>query len=275
MKRLLIFVVATLAAACTQHVDDTLQGYGEADYLYLSSQDPGIVGELFVREGDHVSAGAPIFRLDPQRLGYEAQSAAATHAASASAIHTAQANAVLAQRNYDRGATLAAQGFYPRATLDSDRAALQVANAQLAQARREAAAAGAQTGLARERVSDTDTRAPATGTIEEIFQRPGEVVAAGAPIVALLPPQNMKVRFFAPQSWLARLPVGARVSVSCDGCAHPFIGRVSFVAQQPQFTPPVIYSLDQREKLVFLIEARFDEPTTIRPGAPVDVRLAS
>ncbi|MFZ2031474.1 MAG: HlyD family efflux transporter periplasmic adaptor subunit [Vitreimonas sp.] len=274
MKRLLSLCFAVLAAACTQRTNDALQGYGEADYVYLSSQDPGIVGELFVREGDAVAAGAPVFRLDPQRLGYEAQSAAAQQAAAANAIRTAQANAVLAERNYARGAQLAAQGFYPRARLDSDRAARDVANAELAQARREAGAAGAETSLAQARVHDTSTLAPAAGTIQQIFHRPGEVVAAGAPIVALLPPQNMKVRFFAPQAMLARLPVGARVSVTCDGCAHAFIGRVSFVASEPQFTPPVIYSLDQREKLVFLVEARFDAPTTIRPGVPVDVRLA-
>jgi HlyD family secretion protein len=275
MKRFLILCLAAcVATACSQRTNDALQGYGEADYVYLSSQDPGIVGELFVREGDQVSAGAPVFRLDPERLGYEAQSVAEQYSAAADAIRTAQANAVLAQRNYARGAELAAQGFYPRARLDSDRAALEVANAQLAQARRQAASMSAQTGLAQSRIGDTNTRAPAAGTIEQIFHRPGEVVAAAAPIVALLPPQNMKVRFFAPQAMLARLPVGARVSVSCDGCAHAFIGRVSFVAQQPQFTPPVIYSLDQREKLVFLVEARFDAPTTIHPGVPVDVRLA-
>ena len=274
MKRFFVLCLAMLAAACTQHTNDALQGYGEADYVYLSSQDPGIVGELFVREGDTIAAGAPVFRLDPQRLGYEAQSAASQQAASTNAIRTAQANAVLAERNYARGAELAAQGFYPRARLDADRAARDVANAQLAQARGETASASAQTGLARERVHDTSARAPAAGTIEQIFHRPGEVVAAGAPIVALLPPQNMKVRFFAPQSMLARLPLGTHVTVSCDGCARTFTGHVSFVAQEPQFTPPVIYSLDQREKLVFLIEARFDAPTTIRPGVPVDVRLA-
>src|SRR6185295_8678616 len=168
MKRFLIVCLAALAAACTQHASEALQGYGEADYVYLSSQDPGIVGELFVREGDRVAAGAAIFRLDPERLGYEAQSAAATHAAAADAVRTAQANAVLAERNYARGAQLAAQGFYPRARLDADRSARAVANAQLAQARREAAAAGAQTGLAQERVSDTSTRAPAAGTVEQI-----------------------------------------------------------------------------------------------------------
>lgn len=111
------------------------------------------------------------------------------------------------------------------------------------------------------------------GTVERVYHRAGEVVAAGQPILALLPPENMKVRFFAPQDQLARLPIGARVDVSCDGCAEPAHARVSFVAREPQFTPPVIYSLDQREKLVFLVEARFDGPTPIRPGMPVDVRI--
>jgi HlyD family secretion protein len=275
MKRLLILSLALLASACGQRTSDVMQGYGEADYVYLSSQDPGIVGELFVREGDAVAAGAPVFRLDPERLGYAAQSAAAQRSAAADAVRTAQADATLAQRNYTRGAELAARGFYPRARLDADRAARDAANARLAQARREAGAAGAETSLAQARVNDTSTRAPAAGTIEQIFRRPGEVVAAGQPIAALLPPANMKVRFFAPEALLARLPVGARVAITCDGCAANLTGHVSFVAREPQFTPPVIYSLDQRDKLVFLVEARPDDPRAIRPGIPVDVRIAA
>lgn len=275
MKRIVVLGLALLVASCGKPASDVMQGYGEADYVYLSSQDAGVVGELFVREGDHVAAGAPIYRLDPERLGYAARSAAEQRTAAADAVRSAQANAILAERNYARGAQLAAQGFYPRARLDSDRAARDAANAALAQARRQAGAAGAETGLAAARVEDTRATAPAAGSIEQIFHRPGEVVAAGAPIVALLPPQNMKVRFFAPQNLLARLPVGARVNVSCDGCATGLTARVSFVAQQPEFTPPVIYSLDQREKLVFLIEARLENPSAVRPGIPIDVRIAA
>jgi HlyD family secretion protein len=123
-------------------------------------------------------------------------------------------------------------------------------------------------------VSDLEGSAPAAGTIERIYHRAGEVVAAGQPIVALLPPENMKVRFFAPEAMLSQFPVGARVLVSCDGCAAPVEATVSYVAREPQFTPPVIYSLDQRQKLVFLVEARLATPGPIRPGMPVDVRLA-
>lgn len=274
MKRFLILSLAFLAAACGRETSNLLQGYGEADYIYLSSQETGVVSTLSVREGDVVEAGARIFSLDPDRLAFNEASARAQGAAASSAIRTAQAQATLAQRNYARGAELFDRGFYPRARLDSDRAAMDSANAQLAQARREAGAATAATGLARERLSDATGQAPAAGTIQQIYHRPGEVVAAGQPIVALLTPENMKVRFFAPEAMLAQLPVGTRVMVSCDGCAQPVEARVSFVATDPQFTPPVIYSLDQREKLVFLVEARFDTATPIRPGMPVDVRIA-
>lgn len=276
MKRLLVVALALAASACSKPASDTLQGYGEADYIYLASQEAGVVSALNVREGDVVEAGARIFSLDPERLQYGAESASAQSSAAAQAVRTAQAQATLAQRNYARGAELFQRGFYPRARLDSDRAAMDAANAQLAQARREAGAASAATGLARERVNDLAGVAPAAGTIEQIYHRAGEVVAAGQPIAALLPPENMKIRFFVPEAMLAQFPVGARVSVRCDGagCEQPLEARVSFVAQEPQFTPPVIYSLDQREKLVFLVEARFAGATPIRPGMPVDVRLA-
>jgi HlyD family secretion protein len=274
MKRIAILSLVLLAAACGRESPSMLQGYGEADYIYLAAQDAGVVGELFVREGDAVEAGARVFRLDPERLAYGAESAELQRAAAAAAVRTAQAQATLAQRNFARSAQLAERGFYSRARLDADRAALDVANAQLAQARRQAAAAGAETGLAEERLNDLAGTAPRAGTIEQIYHRQGEVVSAGQPIAALLPPENMKVRFFAPENMLAQLPVGARVLVSCDGCAQPVEGRVSFVAREPQFTPPVIYSLDHRDKLVFLVEARFEAATQIRPGMPVDVRLA-
>lgn len=275
MKRFLVAALTLALAACGESRSDLLQGYGEADYIYLASQESGVLGELLVREGDHVEAGARVFSLDPDRLSLSAESASSRRSAAAAAVATAQAQATLAERNFARGAQLSERGFYPRARLDSDRAARDAANAQLAQARREASAAGAETGLAQQRVRDLNGASPAAGTIEQIFHRPGEVVSAGQPIAALLTPQNMKVRFFAPQTLLPQLSVGARVEVLCDGCEQPLPATISFVAREPQFTPPVIYSLEERDKLVFLVEARFEGDTPIRPGMPVDVRLAT
>lgn len=274
MKRPLALAMLAILASCGAGEPDTMQGYGEADYVYLSSQEAGVVSEVYVREGQTVEAGAPIFSLDPSRLSLSAQTAEAQRGAALQAVRTAEAEATLAQRTYARGLELSERGFYPRARLDADRAQRDAAAARLAQAQREAGALNAQTGLARERLRDLEGAAPAAGVIQRIYHRPGEVVAAGAPIASLLPPENMKVRFFAPEASLARLPVGARVLVSCDGCPDSVEATVSFVAREPQFTPPIIYSLEQREKLVFLVEARFSSPGPIRPGMPVDVRLA-
>jgi HlyD family secretion protein len=272
MKRLLIVSLLLLASACGRPASDALQGYGEADYVYLASQESGVVSQLFVREGDVVTVGAPVFRLEPDRLSLSAQSAAAQRSALQQSLNVARANARLADVNYARTAELFRSGFASSAKLDADRAARDAANASVREAQRQVSAAAADSGLAQTRLGDLDVAAPAAGTIEEIFHRPGEVVAAGAPIATLLPPGNMKIRFFAPQAMLTRFPVGARVRVSCDGCTTDLTGRVSFVATAPQFTPPVIYSLDQRQKLVFLIEARLDMPGVVRPGLPVDVR---
>lgn len=273
MKPIWVIALAALAAACGKHADDSLQGYAEADYIYLASQESGVVAELFVREGDRVDAGAPVFRLEPDRLGLAAQSAAASRAALADAVEAAQANAVLARTNYGRSLELYERGFMPRARLDSDRAARDAANARLEQARRELAGAQAESGLARERLSDLQGAAPAAGAIERIFHRPGEVAAAGDPIASLLTPDNMKVRFFAPEAYLSRLRMGAQVNVSCDGCASNITARISFIATEPQFTPPVIYSLERRDKLVYLVEARLDQPGAVRPGMPVTIAL--
>ncbi|HRE43900.1 MAG TPA: efflux RND transporter periplasmic adaptor subunit [Terricaulis sp.] len=274
MKRTLILSLALLITACSGARSDVLQGYGEADYIYVASQEAGVIGDLLVREGDAVEAGQAVFALDRDRLSLSAQSAAAQAAAASSAVRSAEADAALARSNFARGQELFERGFYPQARLDSDRASLDAASARLTQARREASAAGAQTDLARTRMGDLSVAAPRAGVIERIYYRPGEVIAAGAPVAALLAPENMKVRFFAPQDRLSEFPVGARVLISCDGCGEPVAARVSYASAEPQFTPPVIYSLDQRDKLVFLIEARLDAPSAIRPGAPVDVRLA-
>ena len=101
------------------------------------------------------------------------------------------------------------------------------------------------------------------------------MVAASRPILALLPPGNIKVRFFVPEAELPRFAYGDSVTVRCDGCADDIVARVSFIAKSAEFTPPVIYSLQERSKLVFLIEALPIEPAKLRVGQPVDVVLAA
>jgi HlyD family secretion protein len=282
--------LAGLAACAPDGPPDRLQGYGEVRYVYVAAEDGGRLAAVLPREGDAVDAGDPLFRLEPERLALSARAARAEAEAAArraeaggvwdEAVAQARAQARLAQADFDRAQTLFDRGIAAQARLDSARAALDAAQAALARAEAEREAAGDQTrsldtaaALAERRVSDLAVVAPVAGVVDRIYRRPGEVVAAGEPLAALITPEGMRVRFFAPQALLARLPPGAAISFACDGCASGLTGRISFVATEPEFTPPVIYSREERDKLVFLIEATPDDPAAIRPGLPVEIIL--
>ncbi|MBY0564004.1 MAG: biotin/lipoyl-binding protein, partial [Hyphomonadaceae bacterium] len=127
MKRTILLMLAIAAAACADPRSDAMQGYGEADYIYLASQESGVLSALNVREGDLVEGGDQIFTLDPGRLSLNEASASAQSAAAAQAVRSAQAEAALAESNFVRGAELFERGFYPRARLDADRAARDAA----------------------------------------------------------------------------------------------------------------------------------------------------
>ena len=142
---------------------------------------------------------------------------------------------------------------------DDAEAALRTAQARLN---------SAQTRLARRKVAS-----PVSGSVQQIYYRAGELVPAGKPIVALLPPGNLKVRFFVNEATLPKLKIGEPVTVGCDGCDSGITAKISFIARTSEFTPPVIYSLEERSKLVFLIEARPERPELLRVGQPVSVSL--
>jgi HlyD family secretion protein len=94
-------------------------------------------------------------------------------------------------------------------------------------------------------------------------------------VLAILPPGNLKLRFFVPEAVLPQLAHGERVTVHCDGCADDISAKVSFISRTAEYTPPVIYSLQERSKLVFLIEAFPDDPSQLRVGQPIDVALGA
>jgi HlyD family secretion protein len=283
-------MAALLLFSCAKKEDATLTGYVEADLIYLAPQDAGVVRTLNVREGDRVKAGDVLFTLDPARMSMAAEQASASAqgvAARAAVdgvldrrIAEAKAAHVFAEQTFRRARELIKDDAISKEKYDADAAALASAKARLdaAQAERgamarEVDAAGAAARLAERRLADLEVAAPADGAIERIYRRPGEIAAAGDPVVALLAPENLKIKFFAPERLLSSVQAGARISFSCSGCDGARAATISFVASEPQFTPPVIYSIKERDKLVFLVEARPDEPAGLRPGLPVTVDI--
>lgn len=240
----LVFVTLALAG-CDNSDDRVLQGWVEAELIFVSPDEQGRVETLKVREGDHVKKGDLLFTVDDD-----------LQKADVVVRNTAVINA---QQAFDRAKELLKSAAGTQRTYDDAEAALRQAKANLE---------WAQTRLARR-----NAHSPSDGTIEQIYYRPGETVPAGRPVVALLPPGNLKIRFFAPQAALPELKYGDVVGISCDGCDKGLTAKISFIARSAEFTPPVIYSVEERAKLVFLIEARPEHPEKFRVGQPVTVTL--
>ena len=146
------------------------------------------------------------------------------------------------------------------------------AAARIAQIRAQEQQAQAALANARYQLSERDVIARTSGRVEDVYFRTGEYAPAMTPVVSILPPENIYVRFFVPETQFAQVQLGQKVAISCDGCAHASTATISFIAQQEEFTPPVIFSIGSREKLVFKIEARAPGGLKLNPGQPVQVR---
>jgi HlyD family secretion protein len=245
-RRIALAVLAVLIlAGCGDGKDPIFQGWVEAELIFVGPDESGRVETLSVREGDQVALKAPLFTVDPdlQLADVAMQEAAVKNA----------------QQAYDRAQALLKTQSGTQRTLDEAEAALRTAQARLN---------SAQTRLTRRKMFS-----PVAGSVQQIYYRVGELVPVGKPIVAILPPGNLKVRFFVNEATLPKLKIGDTIAVSCDGCQPGITARISFIARSSEFTPPVIYSMEERSKLVFLIEARTDTPERLRVGQPVSVAL--
>jgi HlyD family secretion protein len=248
MTRVVSFIAAgacLLLTACGQAKDAGFQGWVEADLIFVSPDEAGRVTKLTVREGDQIAAGAMLYEVDDDLQQAD--------------LNQNQASLLNAKQSFDRAQSLMKTGSGTQANFDAAEAALRVAEAHVNTS---------QTRLARRQGF-----APVTGSIQQIYFREGETVAAQRPVLSIMPPGNMKIRFFVPESELPKLALGDSVRIGCDGCAPDLTAKIYFIATTAEYTPPVIYSQDERSKLVYLIQARPDKPDALRVGQPVSVFL--
>ena len=249
-SRMMTRIFAALAltvvlAGCNERRDPGFQGWVEADMIFVSPDESGRVIRLNVREGEEVKPGDQLYAVDDDLQKADLN----------------QNNATLAnaQQSYDRAASLSKTGSGTQANLDAAVSALRVAEARVNTS---------QTRMAR-RIGF----APVSGTIQQIYFREGETVPAMRPVISIMPPGNMKLRFYVPETDLPKLAIGDEVRVSCDNCAADLTAKIYFIATSAEYTPPVIYSLDERNKLVYLIQARPSRPDVLRVGQPISVFL--
>ncbi len=309
---LIAAAAALLLAACSHDGGPALQGYVEGVYVNVAAEQAGRLIERPVRDGDRVEAGAILFALDADDQAQAVAAAEARLAQGraqlanlttgkrdeevaviAADLNRARTNFTHAEDDLRRKLTLLEGGIVPQSVVDDARttrdAALstveaterqllvaqlparddEVTAAELNVAALEATLTRAQIALDKRTV-----RAPVAGLVAETYYEAGELVPASRTVVALLPNGNRKVRFFVPEPRLATITPGVSVTVGCDGCADDLTAVVDFVSREAEFTPPVIFSQETRDKLVFMAEARLAPDATLNVGQPVDVKLA-
>jgi HlyD family secretion protein len=236
-------MLTAVLAGCNEPRNPGYQGWVEADMIFVSPDESGRVTKLDVREGDEVKAGSQLYSVDDDMQQADLN----------------QTNATLAnaQQSYDRALSLSKTGSGTQAALDAAVSALRVAEARVV--------------TSKTRLARRNGFAPVSGTVQQIYFREGETVPAQRPVLSIMPPGNMKVRFYVPEADLPKLAIGDEVRVSCDNCAADLTAKIYFLATTAEYTPPVIYSLDERNKLVYLVQARPSRPDVLRVGQPISV----
>src|SRR5258706_9599945 len=310
MRTLFMALACGLLAACSQPANDGYQGYMEGEFVLLASPNAGQLQKLLVKRGERIEPGTPVLVVEEENeraARLEAEQRVKTARARVDnlqgahrvpEVEAARAQAVQARAARELSASQLAQqeklfkgGFISQARLDEARSAYtrdtarvaeteaQVRNlrlplgrtAELEGAETEVGAARAALAQAEWRLAQKSIVPPAAGLVQDTFFVEGEWGPAGRPVASILPPGNVKARFYVPESALSSMQIGRAIEIRCDGC-QPVEAKVSYVSSQAEYTPPVLYSKESRSKLLFLVEARL--PTSpLRPGQPLDVRL--
>lgn len=304
--------LAAIFPAAGGPAEGLYNGYVEADYVYVSAADAGRIASIAAEEGERVFEGQQVLTLDNSRQREALRAAEArAHVAEANLenlktgsreqeiaviraeLARAEAERELAAGNLARSERLLERGNIAEAQVDADRATLASARARVAEleaqfqvaelpardAQQIAAeatldAARADAAAARLAFEDRIVLAPVTGTVDDVFFEAGEVAGAGVPVVSILPDDALRALFFVPEPQRPAIAIGDVLSVSCDACPDGITATVSRLAPSPQYTPPIIYSREERSRLVFRAEARISADTPLLPGQPISLEAA-
>jgi HlyD family secretion protein len=306
-------IAAAVLAGCTRPRPAGYQGYLEGEFVYVASPLAGRLESLAVQKGTRVTTGTRLFTLERSaEIAAQRQAADQLHSAQArledikkgsrpselamleARLEQAKSAAELSQRELGRQEALYKTSVISineldraRLTHESNRKLVDELSAQLTTAQlggrvdavRAAEAEVAAATAAKERadwnVDQKTQAAPRDAFVFDTLYREGEFVSAGSPVVALLPPENLKVRFFVPETEFGGLKAGDLVRVNINGTA-PRDARINYLSPQPEYTPPILYNRENRSKLVFMVEGVFDGAAALdlHPGQPVDVMLA-
>ncbi|WP_315919124.1 HlyD family secretion protein [Mesorhizobium sp. SP-1A] len=306
-------LAAQLFSACATPAPLAV-GYVEGDFVLLAPIEVATVETVSVKRGDRVEPGAPLVKLeDSDARSAVAQAQAALAQARAqlanlqvgkrpeeiavleAAVRSAKAQSDDANRTLERTRDLLKRGVATQAQYDDAATQAAVAEAAIGQsdanlavgrlparpeeikaAENQVKQSRAALDQANWRLSKRVLTAPSPGRINDVIRNPGDTAGPTAPVLSMLPDGAVKLTVYIPEAAFASVKVGSELSVRCDGCGEGLKARVSYVSPDPEFTPPVIYSLENRQKLVYLVEAHPEgKADALQPGQIVDVDIAA
>jgi HlyD family secretion protein len=292
---------------------EAIVGYVEGEYVAIAPIDVARIEIESVRRGDVLKPGEPVAKLEAEDAEILLRNAEGTLAqtqadlanllygrrpeeiaALDASLKQAEVTADDTARTFQRRQNLLDRGYASQADFDAAKTAYDVATArarelaanlavaklparndEIASAKAKVAQAQAMRDNAKWRLDQRSLVAPSAGYISDIIRRVGDVAGPQAPVVSFLPDGAIKLKVYVPEADLAGLAIGQVLKVRCDGCEAGLVADITYIAREPEFTPPIIYSLESRQTLVYLIEARAgkDKPLRLQPGQIVDVTL--
>lgn len=305
-------IIAGLNGACADETNVAV-GYVEGEYVLIAPIEAAQIETIAVERGDRIETGEVLVRLESRDAEIAVAQARAALAQAQSqladltvgkrpeeieairaSLNSARAQATEASRIVDRQKDLLDRGIASQATYDTAATSLELAEAKVAELEanltvaqlpaREDTIAAAEAGVeqARAVLANAEWRlekrtvvSPVTGRVFDLVRNAGETAGPQAPVLSVLPDGATKLRLYVPETALSSLSLGMELDVTCDGCTPDMHATINYIADEPEFTPPVIYSLDNRQKLVYLIEAKPDEAArALKPGQIVDAAIA-
>ncbi|WLH35455.1 biotin/lipoyl-binding protein [Pseudomonas sp. FP2196] len=258
----------------------------EATEVQIASKTPGRLAEVLVDEGDKVTKGQLLARMDTRTLEAQRNQAEAEVLRARENLNAAQANVqlrqselLLAQQELGRSQSLFKHGFVSAQAIDQLQSRMGTGNAAVTAARAQVSAVSAAIGAAQAQVAqltseidDSSLRAPIDGVIQLRMAEPGEVLGAGGRVLLLIDPNDQYMNLYLSASVAGRLAVGDEARVLLDALPEkPLPAKISFVAGKSQFTPKEVETRDERQKLVFRVKLRLTQPSAVpqaKPGMP-------
>lgn len=275
-QHITFILFALLATSCSQK-NYGAQGYVEGQFTYVSANFSGILQQLAVQRGDYIKIGQSLFVLEQQPESDAYKQAVAKVLQAQAQKKQAEAELALAEITYKRQVTLYQKKVVAKEAVDTILARLEADEAQIAQATANIAQAQSALQQAQWTQAQKTIFATKNAAVFDTYFVPGELVLAGHPVVSLLAPEDVYFVFFVSETQLGELHYGQTVKAYCDSCRNPIVAKITFISPNAEYTPPIIYSEETREKLVFRIEATpsLADAVLLHPGQPVNIKFVS